>query len=64
MAKIEYYNKKIELPETKKIDSITGQKFKDNYAVRLQRAAQIARENMKTQIKADEIVIGKSVSDD
>ncbi len=64
MAKIEYYNKKIELPETKKIDSITGQKFKDNYQLRMQQAAQIARENMKTQIKADEIVIGKSVSKD
>ena len=64
MAKFEYYRKKIELPETKKIDSITGQKFKDNYQQRMQQATKIMQENGKTAIKADEIVIGKAVSDD
>ena len=64
MAKIKYHKDKIELPETEKIDSITGQKFKDNYALRMQQATKIMQENGKTAIEAKDILVGKSVSDD
>lgn len=59
MAKIEYHKPRKELPETKRIDSIVGQEFLDNYEKRKQKAAKIMQENGKTRIKADEIVIGR-----
>lgn len=64
MAKIEFHKDKIELPETKKIDSIVGQKYKDDYQSRKQEATKKMQENGKTAIKAKDILVGKSVSDD
>lgn len=58
MAKIEYHKNKIELAETKKIDSIVGQKYLDDYETRKQKQTKIMQKNGKTAIKAKNILIG------
>lgn len=63
MAKIEYHKDKIELPETKKIDSIVGQKYLDDYEKRKQQATKRMQENGKTRIKANEIVVRETDTD-
>ena len=57
MAKIEYHRDKIELPKTKKIDSIVGQKYLEDYEKRKEQATKIMQENGKTRIKANEIIV-------
>lgn len=57
MAKIEYHRGKIELPKTRKIDSIVGKKYLDDYEKRKEQATKIMQKNGKTAIKANEIVV-------
>ena len=57
MAKIQYHKGKIELPETKKIDSIVGQKYLDDYQKRKEEATKRMQENGKTYIKANEVIV-------
>ncbi|MBE5812891.1 MAG: hypothetical protein E7314_04470 [Clostridiales bacterium] len=59
MAKIEYHKDKIELPETKKIKSIVGQKYLDDYEKRKEQATKRMQKNGKTYIEAEEIVVKK-----
>ena len=64
MAKIEFHRDKIELPESKKINSIVGQNYLDDYQSRKQEAMKRMQENGKTAIEAKDILVGKSVLDD
>ena len=64
MAKIEFHKVKIELPETKKIDSIVGKKYLDNYQDRKQRASERMRKKGKTYIKTKDILIGETNKSD
>ncbi len=57
MAKIKYFKPSGQVPKGRKIKSIVGENFKNNYKKRLQKHSEIAHQNHKARIKAKEVIL-------
>ena len=65
MAKIKFYKFKGEVPKGRKIKSIVGEEYLSKYKERLQRHTEIAHQNHKARIKAEEVILlGKAKQED
>ena len=57
MAKIKYSKFSGQVPEGRRIKSIVGESYLNNYKKRLQRHTEIAHQNHKARIKAEEVIL-------
>ena len=56
MAKIKFFKPRGEVPKGRKIKSSVGENYANNYKERLKKQSQIAHQNHKARIKAEEEV--------
>lgn len=61
MAKIRYHKQKCRPPKGRKIDSIVGEDYKNNYKERLQRYSEFAHQHHKACVKAKEILLRNGI---
>jgi len=57
MSKIKFYKVSGKVPTGRKIKSIVGEEYLSNYKERLQRHTEIAHQNHKARIKAEEVIL-------
>lgn len=57
MAKIKFYKLSGKIIEGKKIKSITGEDFKNDYKTRFQQASEIAKKAHIARVKSEEIIL-------
>ena len=60
MAKIKFFTPSGKVPKGKKIKSIVGESYLNNYKERQQKHTQIAHQNHKARIKGEEVGLLKN----
>ena len=54
MAKIKFFKPRGQVPKGRKVKSIVGENYANNYKERQQKHTQIAHQNHKARVKAEE----------